>query len=220
MRKVWRRWAFALALSLAAHGGLLTALLWRKPGRMAREAAIVVELVDLTPTRRPERQAKAGATPAAAAAERPSLIPPPTLASALPAPAAPPTATEDQSAPPSGRPDAEALARAVIPRGPIDCSRRDLTAEARRRCGLRPLDERFGALPPGKAERIPRYAMGAAELARYEEVAEFKRKCREDYRGANVPSGHVVTQGGGPGATELNSATGAGWIPSLTRPCW
>jgi len=218
MRKVWRRWAFAAIISLGVHAALIGAMLWRKAQQVAPEAVLVVELIELSSleTRKTHAPARAAPRPFT---PRPS--PPLTLA---PIPAAPFVETPTPAAPDeAGRtaaPDDEALARAVVPFGPVDCRRRDLTAKQQRRCGteVRRSDDRF-AVPAERAAKIPRFAMDPGRQAVLDAQAEHKRACREDYRGAPTPPGRVTGQGGGPAGLGTSGLELGHVVPSLSNPC-
>ena len=172
-----RELAVAVGLALAAHAGLFTAMLWRKAQITAPDRPITVELVPLQPRPPPEpelpREARAADQPVAPAVR---AVQPQTV----PTTVAPFEAAVQPRAPAPARPpsDTDALAKSVLPGKAIDCGWPGMSAAERARCAQGRTtaggDNRF-ELPPGKGERIPRFAMDRESEVRFDAQVDARK---------------------------------------------
>lgn len=170
-----RELAAAVGIALAAHVGLFTAMLWRKIEVTAEDRAVVVELLPIPKALPPPEPPRAERPPAPA---RPDLPP---VRMVEPQPTAPQVAPFETPAPRAPAParDTDALAKSVLPGQAVDCGWPGLSAAERANCSRgrsfgRGDDNRF-QLPPGKGERIPKFAMDRESEVRFDAQVDARK---------------------------------------------
>lgn len=145
MRKNWRRWAWAVAISLAAHGGVFLLFLTLRPAPTYSTASIEVQLLPPLLERRlaPEPEPKSPAPKAAEAkaAPAPTPAPAPVPAGEIPAGAGAPSET---GTPSEGRAGARGPASDFVSIPPVHCLDRNLTPAERNECERRRFTRRPG----------------------------------------------------------------------------